>query len=300
MRKRSENDRKEERLIEQYIKTTKVNIKKKKLMVLKRKSKNDYENKVNGVMETETISKNGIKMNNVMNKFLSSLIFAIFVIGIAINAVSCHKGDGDIITSEKTVSSFDEIHISSSANVHYYPSEETRVVVTVDENLLKYVKITEKNNVLQIGTKNGNYLFTKFMVDVYCPYIKEITVSGSGSFESLDKIVVSAFESKISGSGNIKGNFECDNFSIHISGSGNATVSGNAKNLDVNISGSGKFNGREFKTDNADIRISGSGNVYIWVVDYLKAHISGSGNIIYRGNPKIDFSGSGSGQLKSE
>ena len=69
-----ENDRKEERLIEQYIKTTSVNIKKKKFMVLKRKSKNDYENKVVRVMETKTISKNGIKMNNVTNKFFELVI----------------------------------------------------------------------------------------------------------------------------------------------------------------------------------------------------------------------------------
>jgi hypothetical protein len=267
----------------------------------------------------KSIEKNGIQTHHVIKKFLSNFLFAVFLVGIAANMVSCHRGNGEIITTAKTVSSFEKIHISSSADVNYYPSEETRVTVTVDNNLLKYVKIIERNNELHIGTKNGNCSFTKFVVDIYCPRITGVSVSGSGSFDGKDKIIASAFKSEISGSGNLRGTFECGDFSAHISGSGKIDgqvecnnlstkisgsgkiiIRGEAKNSNVNISGSGSLNGREFKTDNADIGVSGSGNVHIWVVDYLKARISGSGDIIYRGTPEIDFSGSGSGRIKSE
>ena len=248
-----------------------------------------------------------------------SSIFVLVVMGIFIGFSSCNKGNGSLITSEKEVSSFDGVSVSSSATVNYHKSNETRVVVTVDDNLFQYVKITVKNNILHVGTKNGTYSFTTFIVDVYSPRVTDISISGSGSFENVEKIIESKVETKISGSGKIKGWFECDNFSIkisgsgkmdgnvkctdfssQISGSGNVNLTGDASHSDIHISGSGHFNGKGFSTYNADIRVSGSGNIHIGVEDYLKAHISGSGKVYYRGTPKIDFSGSGSGRLISE
>jgi len=248
-----------------------------------------------------------------------NLVLGLFVMVGSIGFVSCKKGNGKMITSEKEVSSFEAVHISSSSDVYYHESQQYRAVVTVDENLLDYVVIKTKGNELRIGTKNGNYSFTKFVVDVYCPRVTKASISGSGSFECVEKMVVPTFEATISGSGNLKGIFECDDFSARISGSGKidgtvmcndfsttisgsgkVTIVGESKNSTINISGSGDFKGREFKTNNADARISGSGDAYIWAIDYLKAHISGSGNIVYRGSPKIDFSGSGSGRMRSE
>jgi len=229
-----------------------------------------------------------------------NLVLGLFVIVGSIGFVSCKKGNGKIITSEKEVSSFEEVHLSSSADVYYHESQQYRAVVTVDENLLDQVEIKTKGNELHIGTKKGNHSFTKFVVDVYSPHITKASISGSGNFECTDKIVVPTFEATISGSGNLKGIVECDDFSARISGSGDITIVGVAENSTINISGSGDFKGREFKTNNANVQISGSGDARVWVTDYLNARISGSGDIIYRGTPRIDFNGSGSGRVKSE
>ena len=256
-------------------------------------------------------------LNKIFNMKKASIIVVFFIISVGL--FSCIRGNSRLITTEQSVSSFEGIDIRSSADVNYYPSSETKVIVTVDENLLKYVKITVKNGILRIDTKNGNYSFSKYTVDVYSPHLTEATISGSGSFDGKDKIVATNFETKISGSGKIKGNFDCDKFTAtisgsgkidcklectdfngKISGSGEIIFSGNTNNLDMKISGSGDFKGKSFKTDNADINVSGSGNVHTWVENYLKAHVSGSGNIYYSGNPKIDFNGSGSGKLRSE
>jgi len=254
-------------------------------------------------------------------------VLGVFVVGGVVSFSSCNhhyysantiKGDGNIITSEKTVSPFSAIQTQGSVDVNFYANSEYRANVIVDANLLEYVEISVKNNTLYIGVKNGSYSFTKFVVDVYCPTVSGISISGSGNFKGMDKIIVPKFESKIADSGNIAGTFECDEFSAHISGSGdingyveckdfsttisgsgNITLKGNTTNLNVKVSGSGDFNAVEFKTNNADISISGSGDVTVSVEDNLKARISGSGKIKYRGNPKIDFSSSGSGRLIS-
>jgi hypothetical protein len=237
---------------------------------------------------------------------IRKLALILAAIGILTVFTSCRslthiRGNGDMITSERTVSAFEKIQISGSAVVNYRTSQEYRVVVTVDSNLEEYTRVYTDGNVLKIGTKNGkSYSFTKYIVDVYCPTLSAISVSGSVRFNGIDKISVSTFTLRISGSGNIDCYIECNKFNAAISGSGEIDVSGSAKEMNVTASGSATINGREFQTNNAIFNISGSGKISIWVLDYLKAKVSGSGKVTYRGNPKIDYSTSGSGRLESE
>jgi hypothetical protein len=229
-------------------------------------------------------------------------------------------GNGQLITMEIAASSFEKINVSGSAEARFHASQAYRVVVTVDSNLSDYVDIFTRNNELNIRLKNrGSYSFSKFLVDVYCPGLSGVSVSGSGNFTAMDKIVTSSFETDVSGSGKTEGAIECGDFSARISGSGKMnynvicgnmtavisgsgeiSIAGTGKDSSVRISGSGDFKGIEFKTNNSSAQISGSGNMNIWVLDYLRANISGSGSVRYRGNPRIDFSGSGTGRIRAE
>jgi len=256
---------------------------------------------------------------------IQSFAIIFVVIGISVAFASCCSlvhinGNGEMITSEKSVSLFEKIETSGSVVVNYHASQEYRAVVTVDSNLEEYTKVYTEGNVLKIGTKSGkSYYFTNYIVDVYCPYLSAVSISGSACFNGMDKINTSTFTLGISGSAKINGTFECDNFSARISGStdieshiecnkfeadisgsGKIAVSGAAKEMNITVSGSANFTGNEFQAGNAEVIISGSGRIRVWVSDYLKAKLSGSGRITYRGNPKIDYTGSGSGRLESE
>ena len=240
------------------------------------------------------------------NKMLLGLVAAIIML-IIIQLISMKsllrtekiKGNGHLATLEETVSTFDKINCSSSAEVCYHASESYQAVITVDENLEEYVEVFTENNVLNIRTKKGHSISpTKFTIDVYCPVLTGVTISGSGSFNHADKIIVSTFESKVTGSGKIEGSIECDNYSATITGSGKITVDGNINDANISITGSGNFNGNELNTRNATISITGSGDANIRVVDNLKAKITGSGNVNYSGNPKVDSDISGSGRVR--
>ena len=208
------------------------------------------------------------------------------------------KGNGNIVTSEKPASAFEKISNTSSADVHFHASDEYRVVVTVDENLDEYIEISTRNNVLNIGVKKEyNYSFTKFLVDVYCPVLTGASMTGSGTFEGVDKIISSTFESRVTGSGNIKGTIECNNFSANITGSGNVTVAGTSENANISITGSGNFNSSGFHIKNATVSTTGSGNANISVEENLKVTITGSGEINYIGEPKVESRVTGSGRL---
>ena len=230
------------------------------------------------------------------------------------------RGNGNMLSSEKPVSAFDSIRISRNATVNFHVSPEYRALVTVDSNLDEYVRVYTEDGVLRIGAQRGrNYNFTRYIVDVYAPSLSGVTISGSGRFEGRDRIIARSFNLNVTGSGKIEGAFECDYFSAGISGSGdivahvscnslNARISGSgtirltgsSSDFDIVISGAGDVLGREFQTRDADLRISGSGRINIWVLENLRANISGAGRVTYRGSPKIDFRGSGAGRIQSE
>ncbi|MCL2727557.1 MAG: DUF2807 domain-containing protein, partial [Bacteroidales bacterium] len=173
---------------------------------------------------------------------------------------------------------FEKINCESSAEVHFYASDEYRTVITVDSNLEEFAEVFVRNNTLHIRPKRGHSsIFTKFIVEVYSPTVKEVSLSGSGK---------------------MYGTVECNSFTAKITGSGKIAIDGVAKDAHITISGSGKFDSADFNIKRATVTISGSGVANIWVDDNLKANISGSGRINYRGEPKIDSSITGSGRIR--
>jgi len=241
-----------------------------------------------------------------MKKVICKLFVSIFLICIFAFGSSCEieyndtvKGNGNLLTSEKTVSKFEKIVTSGSVEVNYYTSEDYRVVVTIDENLHEYLEIFTQNNTLNIGFKR-NVSFskiTKYLVEIYSPVLSGVSADGFIEFEGMDVITTTTFQTKISGSGKIKGAIECENFSAKIEGFGEMTITGSSKDAHIDISGSGIFNGEKFITKSTTVNISGFGNVFIFVIDNLKANISGSGTLYYWGDPKVETSISGFGKI---
>lgn len=75
-------------------------------------------------------------------------------------------------------------------------------------------------------------------------------------------------------------------------------LSGSTRNLEVSISGSGDIKAYDLEADYVEATISGSADIEITANESLKARVSGSGDISYRGNPKkIDTKTSGSGDI---
>ena len=252
-----------------------------------------------------------------MKKF--SFVALLFITGISLTYAAGARGNGNIITIEKNLPPFERIHMGGRGEINYHRSQEYRVFIQIDSNLEEHLDVSVAGSGLRVGPKQGRGLFspTKFIVDVYSPGLSGVAMSGSVKFTTVDKISAGDFRLNISGSGKVDGDFECENFSTNISGScsinsnivcdsfsagisgsGDIKLTGRANNLDVTISGSGNFDGNEFQTNNAAVNVSGSGYIQLWVMEYLRVRMSGSGGVRYRGDPQIDFRTSGSGRLE--
>lgn len=145
----------------------------------------------------------------------------------------------------------------------------------------------------------------------------KLNVSGSGSLAA--EIDAADVDADVSGSGNIDLTGKCKNMSVDVSGSGKVKIngavtgkadfdisgsgkveaSGSAEVVKTDITGSGKVLAASLVTTRCDVEISGSGDVEINVQKELNVKISGSGTVLYKGDPaRVNSDASGSGSVK--
>jgi hypothetical protein len=241
---------------------------------------------------------NNLKENVVKQKIISIVIIGLIGIN-CIFASGRKEGNGNVVTLERPVSAlFDSITLSEKATVNIYQNENPKITLEIDSNLEKYVKTDINNGVLEIKeTLRVSLQPNVYIINVYIPNIYALKISGSGNIILKDIILSNELYLNISGSGEIIGNIECNRIETKISGSGGIRLSGKCEEALIEISGSGNYECIDLEIINANVEISGSGDVNITAINSLNGKISGPGNVMYKGNPEIQFENSGKGKI---
>ncbi len=211
------------------------------------------------------------------------------------------KGNGHIITEDRTVSSARKIRLQGSYDVELTPGTAVSVKVEGDDNILPYVVTENEDGWLVIKSKEHLNFSTKQPLKVYITtdMLEAVTLSGSGNivgkgrFTGSDKV-----DLKISGIGDANLEVKAPSVSANISGSGSITLAGETKDAKINISGIGSYKGMDLKAENAEVRVSGSGNAAVFAESKLDIHVSGIGDVTYKGNAAVTQHVSGSGSVK--
>jgi hypothetical protein len=219
---------------------------------------------------------------------------------------SCSNDDidgvGPVITEELQLTSFKNIDFQIAGTVTIQQGQEQQVLITSQANIIEGLNTNIYNDTWEISFGNSNYTYDRMEILITLPNISRVTLAGSGS------MTVGAFENQtdlefaLLGSGNItiEQLIGVNNVTVDLSGSGTVTVvreSSLLEDLEVSISGSGNFMGFSLPTQNCRTTITGSGNTEISVNERLDAIISGSGSILYRGQPQVSLDITGSGRV---
>jgi hypothetical protein len=153
------------------------------------------------------------------------------------------------------------------------------VVVRADDNFLDRVTTQVQSGELVIANTPGSFTTRSPMsVEVEVPTLNALTLTGNGN------VVVSGIEAK--------------SLVVSLPGNGTLTGSGTARRLDVTVSGSGTVQFTRLVANDARAVVSGSGSIFITATKTLDASVSGSGAILYTGNPQdVTKSVSGTGAI---
>jgi hypothetical protein len=212
---------------------------------------------------------------------LAVLVALVLVTGCVVNLGGKGvRGSGNVKTETRSVIGFSSIVFKSEGKVIVQQTGKESLTISAEENLLPLLESRVADNVLYLGTINEADINPTKPIEF---------VMGVKSLESFKMTGVGSIEAK-----GIQG----ENMTIALTGVGNMTIEGNADLLDLRLEGVGSYQGEAFKTKQANVRSEGVGNAVLNVSDRLDATVSGVGSVEYVGNPTVQKSGKGLGQVK--
>ncbi|MBP9873667.1 MAG: DUF2807 domain-containing protein [Haliscomenobacter sp.] len=209
----------------------------------------------------------------------------------------CIRGSGPVVTETIQVPDFTGISLDISAKVYLTQGPEFRVKAEGYANIIDELNRRVRNGVWEITLNDCVRNIGDLTLYITMPEVESVHNTGSGDIISENILVTDDLYLTNTGSGDVDLGIDADDLEARLTGSGKLFLEGEADELILDVTGSGDFRGFKLKLKRADIRTTGSGDAEVWALDFLKARITGSGDILYRGNPQIDFSGSGSGDL---
>ncbi|MGB1206233.1 MAG: head GIN domain-containing protein [Chitinophagales bacterium] len=250
-------------------------------------------------------------------------LFFLAIAIISIAMVSCTKqivGEGPIITQTLDIDDFSKLTLDSSFDVYIEQGSEQTVVAEGHENIINKLNVAVSNNTLTAELSEGSYTNIQLKLFITTPLLSEIKNDGSGDIEiasmNVDNLLID-----LQGSGNVVINNEmgiAQQLQLESDGSGNIKIealntndlvaklkgSGDVKienglvnELDLLVDGSGDAKLFGLETANCMVTSDGSGDTEINVTDNLDIQIMGSGDVSYMGNPTINITDDGSGDL---
>ncbi|MDL2265125.1 DUF2807 domain-containing protein [Parabacteroides sp. OttesenSCG-928-G21] len=238
------------------------------------------------------------------------------------------NGNRKVVTKNISISDYDEIAVAGSVDFEYVQSnKKPSLEITIDENMLQYMKIEVKNGKLVVEPKrvkeNGSYNLnpTVCKIKTNSRNLKSVKSAGSGHLKVASKLNFKKLNVDMAGSGRIvfEHSMKGDEMKVNMAGSGKVIMDNiSAKSLVCSMAGSGEIRANgDMQRSAYDIagsgsirvggsaretsyNIAGSGKISAFdsKVKQVKASIVGSGSIETYVTDKLEASTiNGSGKI---
>lgn len=220
------------------------------------------------------------------------------VVAAALVATGCGatRDPGPATTVERAVAGVHAVRLATSGNLAIAVGD--RESLTIDAGAAVVDDLTSEvvDGTLVLDTRPGTSVTGSVRYTLTVTGLDRLELDGSGSATGSGVLGPDATLT-VAGSGgaNLSG-LDLTRLTADLSGSGDVTVTGSAATAAVTVSGSGSFDGAGLAVEQATVDASGSGRVQVQVSGTLTASVSGSGDVVYTGNPATvqrDRSGSG-------
>jgi Putative auto-transporter adhesin, head GIN domain len=177
------------------------------------------------------------------------------------------QGSGVAASQLRDVPPFSGVELAGSNDVTIHVGGQRAVLVSADDNLINRVTTDVRGRMLTVGNTPGSFTtVTPMNVEITVPSLEALRLSGSG--------VVSAT------------GIDAPVLAIRLSGSGVVHGSGRASAVRVDVSGSGDAELADLVARDARVVVTGTGRVVVTAKRSLFASVTGTGAVMYGGNPQ--------------
>ena len=230
------------------------------------------------------------------------------------------EGSGNVAIETHDVRGFTEVAVTGAGRA-IIAQGDYAVAVSAEDDVLPSVRVEVRGDVLVLGRDvdwaGGVRPTVPIEFRVVLPSLGAVRVSGSGEASVGDtrgealrlvasgsgsirtgKVEAAALEIDVSGSGDVLvADMLAQTLRCGVSGSGEVTAKGSADRLALAVSGAGLYRGSGVRSLAAEATVRGSGTAFVWAERNLLASVAGAGRVHYRGEPAVESSVQGSGEV---
>lgn len=189
-------------------------------------------------------------------------------------------GSGAPATETRDLPAFTELELAGTNAVTVHVGSPQSVRVTADDNLLHNVTTTVRSGALVIGDVGSWTTKSPMRVDVTIPSLDRVALTGTGT------ITVTG----VSATG----------FTAELTGTGTVEAAGSADRLTAVLSDSGTLALTDLVARDVTARLDGTGTIRVTATSSLDANLTGTGAIVYSGNPPtVTKTVAGSGSINA-
>ena len=242
-------------------------------------------------------------------------VVAVVVLLILVAVAGCGSSSGGevvgssgVTTKALDLSGFTAVRVDNDFSASVSRGDAFKVSVTVNENLVKYLKVEVKGDTLYIGLDTTvTYRLTDLRADITMPSVSGAEVSGAGDayltgFSSADALALKASGAgqlsmqdvkagavtfDASGGSRIEGQLACQDLSGVASGGSTATMGGSASTAKLEASGGSKLLMNRFAMRDAAVTLSGASQAAVLVNGTLDVDLSGASKLDYYGSARL-------------
>ena len=176
------------------------------------------------------------------------------------------EGSGTTATEIREVAPFASVDLAGSNQVSVTVGPEQSVRVRADDNLIDLVTTDVRAGELVIDNRGSFQTNSPMSVEVTLPVLDAVSLSGSGTLTAQA--------------------VRAGTLIVRLPGSGTIRASGATDRIQATLDGSGELQLNDLIAAQATAVVSGSGLIELVATETLEATVSGSGSILYSGNPR--------------
>lgn len=199
------------------------------------------------------------------------------------------KGSGDVVDVEYSFENFTKVDVSYAIEATILPSDTFFVILSVDDNIVKYLDVYKSGDWLVIELDDDkNYNNLHLFAEIHMPVIREVKASGASEIEMTGFSSSEDFDMDLSGASIFSGYIEADDCRFELSGASVINLSGSCNDLELEASGASVLHTGNFVCYSGNFHLSGASDATVNVTDFLSATLSGASVLRYYGDPEIE------------
>ena len=150
-------------------------------------------------------------------------------------------GSGALVSKEIDISDFDQVEAGLYFDLTIHQGENSRVILTSDDNFIEYLQVEQTGNSITLGFKPGHAYDTSevtLRAEVTIPELSKLEMNGSSHAHIEGYRSQQPLEVELTGSSSLTGDMQLETVVLKTYGSSYVKLSGSGDRLNLEACGS--------------------------------------------------------------